>query len=212
MSALLNSGTVILNDSTKEIYQNIYASQNYGSFYSLFGKFILKKNTRQLRSLDLNLITYKGMLDMEIVAVELDYVDVPEDFLPENPVRKIIDIKVCLKAATALEAATTKSVDISKLDGIELPPQQLIRTRRELLSFYGKTMEEIKAQDPTDYNMTDGGIFDTEFFYRNGKLSALRQDGDFALKPSTASSFTSATGLLFDETASCKQRFTTLHF
>ncbi|MFT5752173.1 MAG: hypothetical protein ACI828_002453 [Flavobacteriales bacterium] len=212
MSALLNSGTIILNDSTKEIYQNLYASQNYNSFYSLFGKFVLKENTHQLRSLDLNLITYKGMLDMEIVAVELDYVDLPVGFLQDNPIRKIIDIKVSLKAATTLRAATTMSVDISKLEGIQLPPQQLIQTRRELLSFYKKTMTEIKAQDPTDRKMTDGGIFDTEFFYRNGKLSALRQDGDFALKPSDASSFTSATGLLFDDTASCKQRFTTMHF
>ena len=54
------STTILLSPEENNRYQAIYASQRYGTFYGLFGKFDIEKKGKKtfLRGIDLKLINY----------------------------------------------------------------------------------------------------------------------------------------------------------
>lgn len=206
------TGNIILNEKYNNRRQSLYASQSYGTFYSLFGKFEVKDfstNSTKLKSLNLELINYKGLLNMEIAGYKLDSKVLEGD-------KKVIILTVLIQAATVKRAETVFHIKESDLSSLEINQEDIFLVRRELLSIYGESKEQLdrrvrqnrSGENEPLWQPLLGGIFDNEFFYRNGQLLEKRKDGDFALiKSSEASSgINNAPAMIFDGTPSCHMR------
>ncbi len=150
----------------------------------------MNTTTNTLKSIELSLINYKGILDIEIHSAEISY----------DTQKRKFDLHVKTKASLDRKPKVFFKVDVNPISKNEITSGRLFKLERETVSFYGKTIEEIEQQDHENRQMEVGGIFDTEFFFRNGKLKAMRKDGDQALKKITT------TGTFDDDTISCHQR------
>ena len=100
------STNIHLCEEANERYQLIYSSQNYGTFYSVYGKFEVKNNT--LISIDFRLINFKGVLNLGIKNVTymgfvVRYVKNPID-TPKEGLSEV----TCAEFHMEIEALNTK--------------------------------------------------------------------------------------------------------
>lgn len=151
-----------LKDNTN--FQSIYSSQLYGTFFSVFAKFIATKNKKNYEytfdKIELKLVNYKGNLDLKIVKASLS------EIISEG---KLSDYKLDLEVKAG--SCNTESILADNVEGrIFLTNKHTIKIERFL-----KPMHQIN--DETDFPARKDGKFDTEFFYREGLF-----DRDDALK------------------------------
>ena len=176
------STTVSLNpENAKKRWQFIFASQAYGSFYAVYALFEAKymmneaetpKDSVDLKSVNLEIITYKGLFDIGIVDANI----VPKKVdANNNTIPLTINIKVQAKNnRKEFPLTISKPIEVAHLDGIE--------TKRHLISLSGHNRDFFRSssQETISQNAIIDGVFDDEFFFRNGKMDIkLKNDGDF---------------------------------
>ena len=131
-------GTISLKNNMG--YQEVYSSQNYGTFYSLYMRFNFdqensnSENDWVFSNIEFQLINYKGVINLGIQEVAVEGL---------HGTRKI----------PVTKPANTISVDVSKLTKITIQ-----RTLMQMTAF---------NQDKNP-NHEDNLVFDNEFFYRDG--------------------------------------------
>ncbi len=154
------STTVSLSPEDNDRFQAVYASQRYGTFFGVFAKFnIQKKGTSiVLYHIDLELINYKGILNLSIVSAEID------GFARE----KNRDIPVIL----------LKVYVMAKIDSVETEKQVVLD--RPLVIQKGMYFSVISETMPLSGSEKKNapfvkGVFDDEFHYRDGLFSIPRK-------------------------------------
>ena len=127
-------------------YQSIYASQLYGTFFAIYGKFHLKsedENFYYLDSIDLSIVNYKGLFNILIK----DY-----HFLPNTPNSNdstlIIEVR-------ALKGNEFQRVDC-KGQRFRKDGSSYLHVDRRVAYLHSRGVA------------LDSGVYDTEFFYREG--------------------------------------------
>lgn len=160
--------------SNSDDYQALYASQLYGTFFSVYGKFTCKipadgetalgKEEYMIDKIDFKIINYKGLLNLGISAVNMVNAMTYDDVLFENgrPIRsvhKTIELEV-----QAL--CENKDFNYSGLN-TKIKRKELLILERTLKPIHnGMAMEN--------------EVFDDEFYYREGLAGA---DGKFPSRP-----------------------------
>lgn len=179
-----NHSTNLVLSPLPKRFQTLYSSQSYESFYSIFVRFNVTSNNSNsilLNSYELELINYKGPVDIEISRACLTKLDTTT-----NDGRNIFHLKLTTKALL------TKPTDPEILINITNPVinhGDILICTRELVSFTEETINELStrinnSRDPEEAVRRDSfmnGIFDNEFYYRNGRIIRIRNDGDFTL-------------------------------
>jgi hypothetical protein len=217
-----HSGNIIISHENNNRFQNLYASQVYGTFFGIYAKFKIADNHSSsevvfLDEVKLQLKNFKGLLD----------VGFPKNMKPQyliqdikNDKHEIIGkrIKIFIKCAYLKD--TTPIITIRGSDLGEIKNGYRIVVERITLSLHGHTFEEVaklvkNADEPqNEIKPYAGGIFDSEFYYRNGDLLRKRSDGDSVLshrdayetpKSSAADSADSDPMVILDGTPSCKR-------
>ena len=135
-----------INLSNENDYQSIYASQLYGTFFAVYGKFTLQKSTDPkyylLDTIDLLVINYKGIFNIGISDHKFVYDQTNQEAILKLEVRAIYGDKT---AEVKCKGAQFKK------DGNSF----LYVDRR--VQFMHSGREAFKD-----------GIFDEEFYYREG--------------------------------------------
>ncbi len=164
-------GNVVIGADTKDVYQNIYASQAYGTFFGIHGK-IFRNQNNKVDSIKLILANYKGHYNLLIRTATLSL----GSHLNEN----CLVLKISIQAPISNFRPSDFEVDIEKnASGINLSNVKFFKVERELVSLSGHTYNELQKMDCKLHRPIENGVFDHEFFFRNGSLIALRQIGDF---------------------------------
>ncbi|MEP2934890.1 MAG: hypothetical protein ABJM06_04180 [Gilvibacter sp.] len=205
MSTLQQLGTVILGNSTKDTFQNVYSSQSYGTFFGISGEFKYNSAKNSIESIKLSIQNYKGILNLAFAAIPVaTKKTLHVSGYPQVQVRDYIEVNFKIRYAHEQNPDYDIDVDVSNILGENLQNGQLISMKRELVSFYDKSADDLlqmeaQTQNSSKIEMYYQGVFDSEFFYRNGQLWKLKEDGDFSVKDVSLSNST-------DDTPSCKQR------
>jgi len=182
------SGTLIFNHKEKNLLQPIYGSQSYGTYYGIFANFFVSKQNIKdpkkvrLDKIELELINYSGTVDMSLEKVDLKIVPIKG----QNKQMGIY-MKIYVKAAAIIRPRLNLDLTLNQLkDDLGNIPfkddssriintNDILHVKRELLSLYGKTENEMQPYKKANNESTLGGIFDTEFFYRTGKNNVKKK-------------------------------------
>ncbi len=167
-------GTILISDKTKDVYQNIYASQAYGTFFGIHGK-LIKNSDNKLKSIDLILTNYKGHFNLKIETASLDL-----KTTLKGDKYLILDVKIKAPIINFPEAGTPVIIS-KKAKEVDLSEVQFFLADRTLISMSGHTYKELCEMDSNHRRPLMNGTFDHEFFYRNGSKISLREVGDFKL-------------------------------
>ena len=137
-------------------YHFLYASQLYGTFFSIFGKFDFDPNTLLVRSIDLQLLNYKGVVNIGFCAME-------SSDIPPNPSKE--DLYYGVQGGntdTYIKADFRSPIQLTK--GTPTP----VTFHRVLyaLNNYNRNPGG-KPSDPMGVPPMEP-YFDTEFHYRSG--------------------------------------------
>ncbi|CAL2084177.1 conserved hypothetical protein [Tenacibaculum sp. 190524A05c] len=162
MSNLTTS--INLKDSGR--HQFLIASQNYGTFYCIYGKFHLKENSNILSHVELELLNYKGTCNLGFVNHN-DHNQIRVSTTTDNLDKKILFIEIPLVGfenntktnITATNFIENEEINIDNIDGVRV--------------FRGL----VKNQNIIDK------IFDEEFSYRDGKIEDDRYNDDELTPP-----------------------------
>lgn len=209
MSTFNHLGSIHLGDQTKNIFQNVYSSQSYETFFGISAEFDYDKNTKKIKDINLSLQNYKGILNIcfaERPTITKEILNSGE--YQEVQIREYFSIKFKVRYAHDAQPKYDYSVDMSAIINDTVANGQLITLERELVSFYDKSAKELhdmekKSKGSTKTMMFLNGVFDSEFFYRNGELWKLREDGDFSVGDVQLAG-------AVDDTKTCKQRISQL--
>lgn len=146
----------------------IYASQLYGTFFMIYAQFKtnLIENNYYLQDVKLHLVNFKGVLDLGITRAE---------FVPKHKIDKIevpTSIKIEVQALYISKENDLSVKNIDKKYPLAKGNSVLLIDRRVLpMRPNGRNIIEKALKD---------GIFDTEFYYREGPLS--RENPPIALE------------------------------
>jgi len=164
------STTVVLSPEENDRYQAIYASQRYGTFYGLYGKFNIEKRGRKnlLHGLDLKLINYKGILNISI-ETDPDSVAIDEKAMEMNREIPVILLKVKVRAK--IQDPNYES-SLRLMNPIEVKRGTFFSVITDIIPIGGH--KDIKAP------YLDG-VFDSEFFFRDGLSHVERNITDIDL-------------------------------
>lgn len=166
------STTILLSPEENTRYQAIYASQRYGTFYGLYGKFNIEKRGEKtlLHGVDLKLINYKGILDISIETGP-DSIALDEEAMELNRNIPVILLKVKVRAK--IQEPNFES-SFRLMNPIEIKRGTFFSVITDIIPLGGQ--KDIK--DPYI-----DGVFDNEFFYRDGMLHVERKVTDIELDP-----------------------------
>lgn len=175
------NSTITLNSKDNERYQAIYASQSYGTFYGIYGKFTVDDvysdkesvpTSKLLKQIDLKLINYKGVLN---ICLEKDSkLDSETNFDDKNGL--ILTVKI--KGATDSSANDTDHLTFDPPIPIEHDSYFVVI--RELLNLHGQSGDEFN--DDEILRPFVNGIFDTEFYERQGVAVRKKAEIGFPLE------------------------------
>ena len=160
-TAFMNySTTISLSPNDNDRYQAVYASQRYGTFFGIFAKFNIEKKdeTILLHHIDLELINYKGILNLSIVGVEID-VEARE---------KKRNIPVILLKVYVM--AKIERIETEKRVTLDRP---LVIQKGMYFSVFSQVLPLSGATNKNAPFVK--GVFDDEFHYRDGLLSLPRK-------------------------------------
>lgn len=162
-------GYVNLNDNDK--YQPIYASQLYGTFFSVFAKLTTdgtNKDYYVIKKIDLKLVIYKGIIDIGITQAAF------ETESQKNKLGEIVKINPTINMEVqALYDSEPKDLIVSNIDPTFkfYKNKDFLRVERKLKRMHG------------DNRAIKNGIFDTEFYYREGPLTSEEKYPKVCPKP-----------------------------
>lgn len=165
-SKLNLTGNVVLG-STENHNQFIYGSQLYGTNFGIFCDFIVKKPDSDKKeckiiSATVSIINYKGILDLGFLdkpTLELKEYQFGVD---EKEIALVMDIK--LQAVVAGASTYSQKVSIDIEDDL-INEDHLFVVKRELIKLNDKNLD----------NPIVKGVFENEFYYRDGLRYAERQ-------------------------------------
>ncbi|WP_394747123.1 hypothetical protein [Spongiimicrobium salis] len=181
------NSNIRLMPSENSRFQTVYASQSYGTFYAIFARFTVKdifeedsivKKKKLLERVELKLVNYKGLLNMGLVReTEAD----PNAYEAEAGVKSLL-IKVNVKGAAGGD--TTDSDEILFNPPVVIENGMYLSLIRELISLAGEDRAEF-SENPL--NPEIGGVFDQEFYERDGLLVRKKETIGFSLNESNES-------------------------
>ncbi len=161
------STTILLTPKESNRYQAIYASQQYGTFYGLYGKFDIEKKGKKtfLKRIDFKLLNYKGILNMSLEGN-------PDSIIVDEKAKETIrEIPVVLvKVQLRAKVQEPKYDDfIEFIDPIRIKKNMYFSVLGEVLP-----LNENDTTDETDPAFC-GGVFDDEFYFRDGMVHKKRK-------------------------------------
>ena len=235
MADLKYCSHVLISEDTQDLWQNLYSSQSYNTFYSVYSKFDLDNYDGKECSLDLitlKIINYKGSLDIGFYQDSDSQNPYHKGYILRKESFKNIpnghkhDHYYVLQIFTCARVGNPKSrfeiqIDKSELADLKISDGQLLFVERVILSFDGKSSDFINGlpdssvQSFYESSMKSRGVFDGEFFYRNGFLKAKRKDTDASLLKNTFNPETgvlNGVGTLLDGNPSCHNRVNFFRF
>lgn len=164
------STTVLLSPEENNRFQAIYASQRYGTFYGLYGRFNIEKRGRKtfLHGVDLKLINYKGILN---ISIETDPDSVALDEKAKEMNRGINVILLKVKVRAKIQDPNYES-SLRLMNPIEIKRGTFFSVITDVIPVGGH--KDIKAP-------FIGGVFDNEFFFRDGLSHVEREITDIDL-------------------------------
>ena len=141
----------------KHLWQSIFASQAYGTFFAVYINLVSTKKSSlkniQLRSARFQLFNYKGPINLGIDKVTIKV----------EPSKGIIDFNIFVQALnkkTRSKKINLKKFDFSKANGLA------ITVNRKITPLSNKS--HIK-----------NGVFDSEYYYRDSILKPYKYKKDF---------------------------------
>lgn len=151
------SSNVHLHSDNNDRYQLIYTSQNYGTFYGVFGKFSVEAQT--LKKVDLKLINFKGEVNLGIYHAE--FIGFGEEDI-ERLLTEGIDTVKCGIINLHVRALEVKKdfTNINISCNLEDLKDHYLSIRRSVVPINKECSE----------------VFDTEYYYRDG----LRSEYEFS--------------------------------
>ncbi|MBW1295610.1 hypothetical protein [Aquimarina litoralis] len=189
-SDLLNTfSTISFNQKHKDVWQPVYMSQLYGTFFGVYGKFNFDKESNSIE-VDFKTINYKGIINIGIKKAELskpnrNRIRVKESKL-DDP-KHINVISFTLKVAGLvvekekndqnpyLNNPFPKS-DFSKRKATYTIPEEIDISKDNL---YLEIIRELEPLDEGHWSIH--GIFDNEHYYRDGQRDpfAWEENSDY---------------------------------
>jgi hypothetical protein len=150
------STNILLSPEENDRYQAVYASQQYGTFYGIYGRFQIEKKQGEtfLHRIDLKLINYKGMLNMSMDT------ELKIDPNAKELLRNLDVILLKVKVRAKLQDANYESSH-SFRDPIRIHKGTYFSVISELIPLCG-------TKDPKKMTHEVGGVFDNEFYYKDG--------------------------------------------
>jgi len=191
-------GNFLIDKNHKDVYQNFYASQVYlNSFFGIYAKYNIDKSKTEkavnglyLKSIKLKLVNFKGLFNVELpdpkeYPEEKRYVfreeyHIDDDGLPKKS--KDIVITLFIKGSVLKKPNTTSTIDPRE---ILFNNGDRIVVERRLLALNGDSPEEAIArvrkpeqEGEKEFAPYIGGVFDEEFYYRNGIYLDQKKETD----------------------------------
>ncbi len=156
-----------LDFSNNKEYQLVYASQLYCTFFMVYAKIdaSLTGNDYTLNSIDLHLINYKGILDLGIRQAVFEWIQ-------DNDNPDIYHAKIKIE----VQAMYSSSPEDCKVKGINT--DHTLKPRNSYL-LVDRRLKPMHPENQNGKVMLVNGVFDSEFFYREGDV----EDGRLATKP-----------------------------
>lgn len=151
------SATIHLSEASNKRNQLIYGSSSYGTMYCVYAKFNIeeKKNNRIIiKDIAYTIVNYKGV-------VNIGFKEKPEFKISDDKESLIIDIKV--KGFSKNNKTTSKNKNIE----LDNSFKKLVVDRKLL---------PLKGENPP--SQIHEGLFDEEFFYRDGNFNKKRPKYD----------------------------------
>jgi len=149
-------GTIFLKNNLG--LQEIYSSQNYGTFYSIYMSFDCERNICEdskivtLKNLQFKIVNYKGLINLGIVNIIPKPKSSDKEYVFEIEVEGAVSRR-SYNLSKEKPMYSTIEIDLDKFKHIIIQ-----RTLLKMSSFN----ENINPNDPQNL------IFDDEFFYRDG--------------------------------------------
>lgn len=144
-----------LNPANQNDYQAIYASQLYGTFFSVFAKFTcqdIQSDRYIIEKIDFKLINYKGVVNLGISNVQGVYNWQDE----QGNIHKLINLQV--------QGLNSDDEFEFNCSGLELPKSG----HQGELFIIQRTLKPMHNSG----SALDKSVFDDEFFYREGLADA----------------------------------------
>ncbi|WP_299765410.1 hypothetical protein [uncultured Dokdonia sp.] len=158
-----NFGVVVLKSNMNNKNQSIYSSNLYKTSFNIYGNFSIN-NDGTIASIDLQILNYKGIIDLGFdrnEPVTCKYQPIKDD--EGNIKHHVIVLNLTLKAVVGGSTDYMRPVDIDE----NLAILSEINQNEDLYFQVHRGFNEIWDQSEGDKSM-DKGIFDEEFFYRDG--------------------------------------------
>lgn len=164
-----------LNLKDSKNYQFLYASQNYNTFYGIYGKFEAEKSKEGylINSITFLLVNYKGVINIGFQyghSVEINYANenktpqinkIPTGNLEENIQNEVFDTRDTNQFKINLRGLSENNyLKVNFKNGLKV--KDIFSIKRVLKTLTTKRMAN---GDAYDFN---GQVFDSEFFYRDG--------------------------------------------
>lgn len=195
MSNLTYEGTILLDPQNSRFFQSIYGSHSYDTYYSVLARFVVENysgtDTQHEGKLVLNevffeLINYRGPVNLVIADYDIK---LGQDFKDNNGnvIENGIFLKLSIKVDNdnpEINPLEKNYIDLSKIAKYKNPEDRIIDNnsfflvKRELLSLNGRSFDAIPNQSK---DAVLNGVFDSEFFFRNGKNNYKKRT-DFDLE------------------------------
>lgn len=158
------STTIKCTEETKDTWQFVYTSQLYGTFFAVYAKVNADSSKKHIDKIALKIVNYKGPINIVIHSAMYDSqrtnysIQDPIDGHTKNI--KIISISLWLTGLIG-HSETQKPVEVSCDLGEEIT---FLEINRKLLPL------------SQHCNSVVDGVFDTEFYYRDGLNSVINKD------------------------------------
>ncbi|MFY0631122.1 MAG: hypothetical protein JXR05_12130 [Flavobacteriaceae bacterium] len=163
------STTIVLSPEENDRYQAVYASQRYGTFYGIYGKFKVEKLNGKilLHRIDLKLINYKGVLNMSMNK-ELEV-----DENAKELIRNLYVVLLKVKVQAKLDDSNDESHYIFEKP-LPIHKGTFFSVVSELVPLCGTKGSEMEPEVC--------GVFDNEFYYRDGLSNEKRKVSEIPLE------------------------------
>lgn len=163
------STTIVLSPEENDRYQAVYASQHYGTFYGIYGKFKIEKLNGEilLHRIDLKLINYKGVLNMSM-SKELEV-----DENAKELIRNLHVVLLKVKVQAKLDDSNDESHYIFEKP-LPIHKGTFFSVVSDLIPLCGTKGNEMEPEVC--------GVFDNEFYYRDGLSNEKRKMTEIPLE------------------------------
>ena len=159
--------------TNRDEYQAIYDSQLYGTFFAIYAKLTINNlgtGEYTLQKAELFLLNYKGNLDLGIVQAEFKIAETP----PPN--KKVVGGIFKIEVQAKYTNPTTPILDnvIKKTFKIY---------NKKSFLFVDRRLKRLHPQNATNGIALKDGIFDSEFYYREGFIDNVKNSAIKLQKP-----------------------------